>query len=305
MHRTAYAMLTATALFWGGNAVAGKLAVGHISPLLLTSLRWTIALAVLGAFSWRHVRRDWPVIRRHLPLFFFLGVIGFTGFNAALYSALTMTSAINVSIEQAGMPMVVVLINFVLFRLGITWLHAVGFVLSVTGVALTATHGDLTRLAALELNGGDALMLFAVLIYSVYTVFLRFKPALHWQSTITALAVTAMITSLPFAAWEYATGRMVWPDAAGWGVAAYTAIFPSLLAQIFFIRGNELLGGNRASLFINLVPIFGTGLSVLLLGEAFRPYHGLAMVLVLGGIWLAEHSGRNAALRQAARQPRP
>ena len=44
MHRQAYAPAPLTTLFWGGNAVAGKLAVGHVSPMLLTAARWGIAL---------------------------------------------------------------------------------------------------------------------------------------------------------------------------------------------------------------------------------------------------------------------
>lgn len=96
------------------------------------------------------------------------------------------------------------------------------------------------------------------------------------------------MTSLPFVAAEYASGHMVLPDLPGWAIVAYTAIFPSILSQIFYIRGVELIGSNRAGLFINLVPIFGTLLSILILGEDFHFYHALAMALVLGGIWLAE-----------------
>lgn len=107
MNRTAYIFLLVTALLWGGNAVAGKLAVGHISPMLLTMLRWLIAFAVVAAFSGSQVRRDWKVLRAHLPLLAALGGFGFTFFNMALYSALNYTSAINVTIEQAGMPMVI------------------------------------------------------------------------------------------------------------------------------------------------------------------------------------------------------
>ena len=94
---------------------------------------------------------------------------------------------------------------------------------------------------------------------------------------------------------EFWAGAAILPDARGWGVIAYTVLFPSILAQIFYIRGVELIGANRAGLFINLVPIFGTLLSIVLLGEAFFAYHAVAMALVLGGIWLAETSGRKLA----------
>jgi drug/metabolite transporter (DMT)-like permease len=291
----AYLLLLLTMLFWGGNAVAGKLATGHVSPLLLTSLRWGLAVAVLAAFAGRKLQEDWPAIVRRLPLLCGLGALGFTVFSALMYSALNFTSAINVSIEQAVMPMVIFVMNFLLFRLRVTWLQGVGFVMSLVGVAVVASHGELARLAALDVNLGDALMLLAVLIYGGYTVALRFKPDIHWVSMITVLSTAAFLTSIPFVGWEYASGRMILPDAEGWAIAAFTAIFPSLLGQVLYIRGNELIGGNRAGLFVNLVPIFGTVLSVLLLGEIFEGYHAIAFVLVLGGIWLAEQSGRKTA----------
>jgi drug/metabolite transporter (DMT)-like permease len=109
------------------------------------------------------------------------------------------------------------------------------------------------------------------------------------------LTGAAFLSSLPFAAAEFAWGAGIVPDARGWAVVAYTSIFPSILAQVFYIRGVELIGANRAGLFINLVPIFGTLLSIAILGEEFRAYHALALVLTLGGIWLAEVSGRRAA----------
>jgi drug/metabolite transporter (DMT)-like permease len=251
-------------------------------------------LAMLVAIGWRQFALDWPETRRHLPFLFVLGSVGFTLFNAALYSALTMTSAINVSIEQAAIPMVIFLVNFLLFSQRATWLQLLGLVLSIIGVALTASHGDLTRLAELDVNLGDALMVAAVIVYAGYTVALRFKPAIHWKSLMIVLAASALVSSLPFVAWEMRAGLHL-SRHARLGVVAYTALFPSVLSQIFYIRGVEMIGANRAGLFINAVPIFGTLLSILILGEAFHLYHATAMAMVLGGIWMAEASARRRA----------
>lgn len=295
MHRNAYLLLLLTMLFWGGNAVAGKFAVGHISPMLLTTVRWGLAVLVLVPLATGRLRAEWTTVRPHLPYLAALGAVGFSLFNALMYSALTFTSAINVSIEQAGMPMVIFLINFVLFSMRVSWAQILGLLLSVIGIALTASHGELARLAALDVNFGDAMMMVALVLYGAYTVALRYKPAISWQSLMLVLCTSAFLTSLPFTAWEIATGRVIWPDATGWAIGVFTAIFPSVLAQAFYIRGVELIGSNRGGLFINLVPIFGTLLAILFLGEDFRLYHALAIVLVLGGIWLAEHSGRKMA----------
>ena len=298
MPRNAYILLLLTTLFWGGNAVAGKLAVGHVSPMLLTTLRWGIAFLCLLAIGHVRLRADWHLVRGRLPFLFGLAFLGFTLFNVAGYTAVVYTSAINVSIEQAGIPMLIFALNFLFFRVKVSAGQIIGFSLSLLGVALTAGHGNLASLLNLEVNLGDAIMLVALVVYAVYTVALRFRPPVHWQSFMIVLTGAAFLTSVPFAVGEHAVGALIWPDARGWAVVAYTVIFPSLLSQIFYVRGVELIGPNRAGLFINLVPIFGTLLSLLILREAFHLYHAIAIVLALGGIWLAEWSGRRMAARE-------
>jgi drug/metabolite transporter (DMT)-like permease len=295
MFRHAYPLLLMAAFFWAGNAVAGKLAIGHISPMLLNSARWSIAIIVMAAIGLPQFRRDWDVLRRRWLYVFVLGAVGFSLFNVALYNAVRFTTVINTSIEQAAMPMFIFALNFVLYRMGVGLGQIVGFLLSVLGVALTASHGDLSTLAQLQMNLGDALMLVAIVAYSGYTVALRNKPAVHWKSLMLAMCIAAFVASLPFTIWEVAAGRSFMPTTQGFAVMAYTSLFPSILSQIFYIRGVELIGANRAGLFINMIPIFGTLLSVLILGEAFQVYHAISLVLVFGGIWLAERSGRRRA----------
>ncbi|GGA61703.1 membrane protein [Nitratireductor aestuarii] len=295
MHQSAYVLLVLTTLFWGGNAVAGRLALGHVSPFSLNLLRWGIMFLLLLPFGLKHVRRDWPVIRKNLWLMLFLGATGFTGFAAIMYKALEYTSAVNVSIEQAAIPMLIIVLNFVLFRLKATWLQILGFAISLVGVALTATHGELERLAQLDLNFGDALMLLAMCCYATYTAMLRLRPQIHWLSTATVFSFAGSLAAIPFLYWEYATGNAFMPDLQGWVIALYAAVFPSVLSQVFFIRGTELIGSNRAGLFVNLIPVFGTLLSVAILGEALHTYHVMALVFVVIGITIAEWSGRRAA----------
>jgi drug/metabolite transporter (DMT)-like permease len=299
MHRTAYIYLLITAFLWGGNAVAGKFAVGHISPMFLTVLRWLFAFLIVATISNRQLRHDWPILRNHLPLLAALGAFGFTFFNMALYSALNYTSAINVTIEQAGIPMVIFVANLLLFGTRVRLGQVLGFSLSLVGVALTAGHGDLASLSNLKVNLGDALMLIAILVYSGYTVALRFRPAINWQSLMAVMTFFAFLIAVPFALWEWQTGAAMLPDLTGWTVVIYTAVLPSIVAQVLFIKGVEYIGANRAGLFINAVPIFGTFLAVILLGEVFHLYHAVALILVLGGIWIAELSSRRYATLNA------
>ena len=292
--RLAYILLLLTCLFWGGNSVAGKLAVGNVSPMLLTALRWGIAFLILLALGWPRIRKDLPKLRESWVFLLLAGMFGFTVFTVALYGSLVFTTAVNTSIEQAAIPMVIFVANFVLFRLKVSITQVLGFLISIGGVMVVASHGELSRLLALDVNKGDAIMLVAVLVYGVYSVTLRWKPDVHWQSLMAGLTFSAFITALPFVMIEAAYGAVITPTPMGWAVVAYTATLPSIISQMFFIRGVEMIGSNRAGLFINLVPICGTLLSLVILGEEFHFYHAIALAMALGGIWLAER-GRKAA----------
>ena len=284
----AYLLLTLTALFWAGNATAGKLGAPLIEPGALTFTRWFLAVLILYPFARHQLRKDWPVLKVNLGKVFLLGGIGFTGFNLGLYAAVHDTTAINVTIEQSALPALVMLVNYFAFRQRIRALQMVGVALTIVGVVVTATHGNPLSLLEQGLNRGDAIMMVAILAYAGYTVGLRYKPDIHWITLLFALAVSACLTATPVFLWEGIQSGFEMPPPAAWGVIAYVVIFPSLVSQLFFIRGVELLGSNRAGVFINLVPVFGTLLAVVVAGESLQLFHLLALTLVLGGITMAE-----------------
>ncbi|MDP9838898.1 drug/metabolite transporter (DMT)-like permease [Neorhizobium huautlense] len=265
-----------------------KLAVGHISPMTFTFLRWAVAVTVILAISLPQIKKDWPVAKQHLPVLIFLGAIGYTSFNALLYSAVHYTTAINVTIEQAAIPFLIFVANFALFRIRVSVAQIFGFSLTLLGVALTAAHGDLASLVTLSVNYGDGLMIFAILAYAAYTIALRWRPPVDWRTLMAIPAIAALVFSIPLMAWEYSAGDLMMPDLTGWGATLYTGIFASLVAQILYIKGVIELGANRAGLFINLVPVFGTLLSVAILGEQLFAFHVIALTLSLGGIAIAE-----------------
>ncbi|ATN35327.1 EamA family transporter [Rhizobium sp. ACO-34A] len=284
----AYFFLTVATLLWGGNTMVGKLAVGHVSPMVLNFSRWLIAVIVICAISVPQIRKDWPLLRKNWLLLLAYGAVGYTAFNGFLYTALKYTSAVNGAIEQGGIPVLIFILNFVLFRIPVSLVQIIGFAISFAGVAVTASHGDPMSLLHLTLNYGDGLLLLAVLAYAIYTIALRWKPPVHWKSLMAGPALGAALTALPLMFWEQANGEMILPDTLGWAIIAYAGLLPSLISQIFYIKGVEGIGANRAGLFINLVPVFGTLLSLALLGEALQPFHVLALALVLGGIAIAE-----------------
>jgi drug/metabolite transporter (DMT)-like permease len=293
MRANPYTLLTLTTLFWAGNAIAGKLAAGVISPVALTLARWSIACIAFYIFAHPHLSRDWPIVRRHLPMLFALGALGFAAFNIGLYWALNYTTAINVTIEQSAMPVLIILANYLFFSQRITGLQGVGVLLTITGVLVTATRGSPLTVFETGVNRGDAIMMLCVVLYGGYTVALRYRPDIHWTTLMFALSLSATLFAVPFYAVEVFRDGFQMPVPKAWGIIAYTAIFPSMLSQLFFIRGVAMLGANRAGLFINLVPIFAAILAVVILAESFRPYHLAGLLLVLGGIAMAERFGEH------------
>ncbi len=287
-----YLLLTITALVWGGNAVAGKLAAGHVSPFFLTLVRWLIACAVVFPFALPHLKKDKETIKKHFWFLFALGAIGFGLFNNLFYLALNYTTAINVAIEQASMPLIVFFLNYLLFRTRVTAFQLIGFLITLIGVGVTATRGDLLSFSVQSLNIGDLMLLVAIMFYGVYSVFIQKKPDIHLLSFMFVLGAAAFTICIPFTAYEVASGRFLWPDLQGWGVIVFAGLFPSLVSQLFWVMGLEKIGSNRGGVFINLVPVFGALLAILILGEKFQTYHAVGLVLVLGGIALAQKVGK-------------
>jgi drug/metabolite transporter (DMT)-like permease len=284
----AYLMLTITALCWGLNALFGQLAVGEVSPMALVFLRWVCVVILVILFMRKPLLQDWPVLRTRKLYLFLMGSAGFATFNGLFYVAAHYTTALNIGILQGSIPVFVLLGALVAYRTSITQLQILGVTITLVGVVLVATGGDWTRLVEQAINRGDFFMLMACLLYAGYAVALRNRPAVSPLSVFAVLACVALISSFPLLAFEIITGEVQWPTAQGWVVVALVALLPSFIAQIFFIQGVGLIGPGRAGLFINLVPVFSAVLAVLILNENFQWFHGMALVLVLGGIAVAE-----------------
>lgn len=284
----AYLLLTLTTLMWAGNAVASRMAVGQISPMALTSLRWVFVCSILPLLLRRELKDYAPVLVKHRWLIVALGTFGFTAFNALMYIAGYSTSAINIGILQGSIPVFVLIGAFLAHRARIGWMQALGVGVTMLGILVTASQGDVHVLQHFTFVPGDLWMVIACVLYAGYTVGLRSRPAVPGLVFFCAVALVACVVSLPLLGLEIWTGTVVWPTPKGWLILAFVVLGPSLLAQLFFMRAVELIGPGRAGVFVNLVPVFAPLLAVLILGEQLAVYHGLALALVLGGIWIAE-----------------
>jgi drug/metabolite transporter (DMT)-like permease len=283
-------LLTLAAVFWAGNTVAARLAIDQISPFMLTSLRWVLVAAVLWPVYGGEIRKHWPQIRPRLSGIVMLAIFGMTGFNALYYVAAHYTSAINMGILQGALPIFVLAGAFLAHGTRGGLVQLAGVLITAVGVVVVATRGEPLAILEVEFNKGDLAMLAACVLYAFYTVALRDRPLMPGAAFFTLLALIAAVTSLPLVALEALTTGVTMPTLQGWLVTAWVAIFPSTLSQLFYLRGVDLIGPGRAGVFINLVPVFSAVLAVVLIDEPFAAFHAVALVLVIGGIWLAQRT---------------
>jgi drug/metabolite transporter (DMT)-like permease len=274
-----YLLLSLTALFWSGNMVLGRGIRADIPPITLAFWRWVIAFACVLPLAWPHLRAQWPVLKAGWKPVLFLGLLGVGGYNTFAYIALQYTGATNAVLLNSFIPIATIAISWAFLKRHLTRLQGAGVLVSLAGALTIIARGDPAVLAQLSLNEGDVWMLGAVLVWAIYTVGLQWRPAgVHPMLMLAALIAVGLVALIPAAAWEsFVAGRSM-------RLGAVT--IASFLGYIFYNRGVAEVGASKASLFIHLMPVFGTLLSVVFLGETPQLFHLAGIVLILSGIAL-------------------
>jgi drug/metabolite transporter (DMT)-like permease len=275
-------------LFWAGNFVLARALHADISPIALSFWRWAIALLILLPFVSSGLWRQRALIRRHWPVMTLFALLGITNYNTFAYLGLQHTTATNGVLLASVTPVLILGLSVLLFRVPLRRAQVVGILLSLAGVVLIATEGRPQMLTGLELNRGDLWILVAILDWALYSVFLRWRPAeLEPKIFLAAIIAIGLLPLLGLYAWDIASGHRFEPNATNLTAIGYVALFPSVLAYVFWNRAVAEMGPNRTGQYIHLIPVFGAGLAVLLLGEQLHAYHLLGALLIAGGIALA------------------
>ena len=282
-----YLLLSLTSLFWAGNIVLARYVAGHVPPMTLSCVRWIGAFLMLMPFAWPHLKQDWPALRARLPLMVGLSATGFAFNNAISYWALQFTEALNALLIQSSGPLFVALWSLLLFGMRLSLAQFAGIMISLAGVLTILLRGDLAALVNIQFNRGDVMFAGAVLSFGLYSALITRRPRIHPLSLICFTIGCGALLLLPFSVWEFWNGVRLQPDALTLATVVYVMIFPSTLAYLFFNRGIALIGPNRASPFLHLVPVFGSAMAVLLLGEQPRLFHLTGYLLVLAGVVIA------------------
>lgn len=291
-----YLLLVLTTLFWSGNFVLGRAVHTVFTPFTLSFWRWAVALVILLPFVWGSLREQWPLIRRHGSILLLFSILGVVNFNTFVYIGLQSTTATNALIMLSVTPVLIVALSFLLLRQAVTGWQALGILISLGGVLVIVSRGDVGALLARQFNSGDLWVLAAVISWALYSVCLRWRPAelkpLNFQTMTMLIGITILT---PLYGWDLAWGHIMAVNAATVGSILYLALFPSILAYVFWNRAVAELGANRAGQFLHLMPVFGAILSQIFLGERLYGFHAAGIALIALGIWLATAYGRKPA----------
>jgi drug/metabolite transporter (DMT)-like permease len=281
-----YLLLAIAPLCWASNAVLARGVVDIIPPVSLAFWRWTTASLLLFPFAYQHVKRDWPLFTRHWKMLLFLSLFGITGFNTLLYIAVHTTTAINAALIQTTMPAAIIVITWIVFKEKVTRLQTTGIGLCLLGACLVVLRGRFSTFFELSFVQGDLLMLVAILLYALYSVFLRRRPPMHPLSFLVYTFAMGAMGLLPFYVWELSCHGAFRLSAGTAFSISYLAVFPSIVAFFCWNRGVELIGANRAGLFINLIPVFASLMAIIWLGESLKAFHIIGMLLIFTGMIL-------------------
>lgn len=284
----ALALLALANLMWAGNWVTGRALRDAYDPLTLNFGRWLVATAVLAPFALPSVRGLWPVVRRNFGLLLFLSFTGVALFQALVYLGLRSTTAVNGVLINSSLPLFILLCSWAIDRERTTPRQVVGMAVSLAGILVIVSHGDLHNLLHLELRAGDGWILLAMPIWGIYSVMLRRRPpelgGVQFLFVISVLGLLLLAPAVLALALHTPLAAPRPPQAAG---IAYMGIAASVVAFICWNKGVAAVGANVAGVTIHLLPAFGTVLAILFLGEAFGAYHAAGLATILAGVVLA------------------
>lgn len=280
----AFVLLALTMLFWAGNWVLGRALRDAMEPFTLNFVRWALATLILAPFALPKLRAQWPVIRRHWGILLLLSLSGVSLFHAMVYLGLRSTTTVNAILLNASLPLFIVACSWILERERSTPRQVGGMLLSLAGIVVILSRGEPASLARLEVHAGDAWILAAMPVWGLYSVLLKRRPP-ELGGIAFLFVISALGTLLLVPAALVSPPR--WPGTEAALGVLYIAVFASIIAFIFWNRGVAIVGANVAGFTLHLLPLFGTGLAILFLDEAFQAFHALGFATILAGVVVA------------------
>ena len=281
-----YAFPLLAVVIWSRNTVVSKMAAGTIAPAEISFYRWLLAALLFTPLALRPVLRNWRAIRPQLGRIAVLGLLGMVVYQSLAYYAAYLTTATHMGIIGSLTPMMVLALSILLLGQRLTAGAVAGSLVSIAGVAVVVSSGNLGTLLESGANMGDGLMLLAMLAYAVYVILLK-----RWgMKEVPALQllylqiVCAVIVLLPL----YLLTPRMGLSAANLPLIGFAGLGASMLAPLVWMHTVAHIGPSRASMFFNLIPLFTALIAAAVIGESLAAYHAVGGVLTVAGVLLAE-----------------
>ncbi|MGK0298437.1 MAG: drug/metabolite transporter (DMT)-like permease [Gammaproteobacteria bacterium] len=292
-------LLFCAVLFWSGHNVVAKGMIPYVPPLSFTFIRWMLASLIILPFSWSFIRNDWAIARKSWKRLLLIAVTGISAFNTFLYIALQTTTAINVGLISSIFPVTIALFSFLILKIKLNKLQLLAMLVCFIGVIVIIFKGDMSFLTRLVFVEGDLWMLAGVFCGALYPVLLHKKPDIHGFSLLTILILFGTLVSFPLFLFDIFMGDYIQMNQQVIVGLFYISIFPSLLSYMFWNRGIEMVGANRAGLYLNLVPILTAIMAYVFIDEIISWYHYAGLMMIISGMIL--FNLQNLYIRQNGR----
>jgi len=282
-------LLISSSFFWSGNFFAGKVAhLSDLTPFKLSFFRWLFALIILLPFTYSKILKDIDYYKKNLFLMTIIAILGVTIFNSFTYISLKTTLVINSTLMASVAPVMIIGFSWLVFRTTTTNFQFAGIVLSLLGAFTIILKGNIDNLFNLYFTSGDLWMFAAVVSWCIYSVLLKkIDTSISQLATLEVLIIIGLIFIIPFYIFESINSSFIPSNNIDFLIISYVAIFASIVAFFSWNKGVSIIGPNRASLFLHLIPIFSSIWAIFFLEEKFAFFHMIGVLFILTGIILS------------------
>ena len=291
----AYLLLVLSAMFWAGNFIVGKFAtLFQIPPLTLNVFRWVSVWLILMPFTYKEISNNLPNIKKNWFVISFMGVITISIFNSVVYVALNHTQVINAVLVLAVIPAATIVLSSLMNIEKTNIFQLLGLFLSIIGIGTIISNGDIQKIISLSFNKGDLLMLVCVITWALYSTLLKKNKFKFSQFSLIQLMVSVgLLFLIPQFFYEKSIGLELNYNKAFFLILFYVVVFPAIAAYYCWQKGVEIIGPNRASMFIQLIPLFSAVMAIIIFNEKFESYHFAGAIFILTGIYLANRKNND------------
>ena len=286
---SAYVFLFLATLFWSGNFIVGKFAtLFQIPPLTLNVFRWITVWLILMPFTYKEIYNNLPVIKKNWLVISFMGLITISTFNSVVYYALNYTKVINAVLVLAAIPAATIMFSWLMKIEKTNIFQLLGLFLSIIGIGSIISNGEIRNIINLSFNKGDLWMLVCVITWALYSTLLKRHNFKFSQFSLIQLMVSVGVLFLiPQFFYEQSIGLKVNFNKEFFLILFYVVVFPAIAAYYCWQKGIEIIGPNRASMFIQLMPLFSAVMAIIIFKEKFELYHFVGASFIVSGIYLS------------------